>query len=63
VFHGGFALALAEGQDLAAAVRFASTAASLKCTRLGGSMAAPDRASVEAALAAPPRDHRTRTGI
>src|SRR5437763_1392861 len=34
VFHGAFALALAEKQDLAAAVRFATTAASLKCTRL-----------------------------
>ena len=63
VFHGVFALALAEKQDLAAAVRFASTAASLKCTRLGGSMAAPDRAAVEAALPRRLPDHCTRTGI
>jgi sugar/nucleoside kinase (ribokinase family) len=54
VFHGAFALALAEGQELAAAARFAATAASLKCTRLGGSMAAPKRAEVEAALLADP---------
>jgi sulfofructose kinase len=52
VFHGAFALALAGKQELAAAVRFATTAASLKCTRLGGSMAAPMRSEVQAALAA-----------
>jgi sugar/nucleoside kinase (ribokinase family) len=51
VFHGAFALALAEGRDLAAALRFAAAAAGLKCTRLGGSMAAPYRAEVEALLA------------
>jgi sugar/nucleoside kinase (ribokinase family) len=50
VFHGAFALALAERQELADAVRFATTAASLKCTRLGGSMAAPVRSEVEAVL-------------
>jgi sulfofructose kinase len=52
VFHGAFALALAEGRDVAAALRFAAAAAGLKCTRLGGSMAAPYRAEVEALLAA-----------
>jgi sugar/nucleoside kinase (ribokinase family) len=36
VFHGGFALALAETGDLAAALRFAAAAvAALKCTRFG----------------------------
>jgi sulfofructose kinase len=54
VFHGAFALALAEKQTLAAAVRFAAAAASLKCTRLGGSMAAPKRAEVGAALVGAP---------
>src|SRR6516162_1274276 len=49
VFHG--ALALAEGRDVVAALRFAAAAAGLKCTRLGGSMAAPRRAEVEALLA------------
>jgi sulfofructose kinase len=51
VFHGGFTLALAEGRELAAAMRFAAAAAGLKCTRLGGSAAAPRRAEVEALLA------------
>jgi sugar/nucleoside kinase (ribokinase family) len=50
VFHGAFALALAEGRSVAAALRFAAAAAGLKCTRLGGSMAAPYRAEVEALL-------------
>src|SRR5262249_47089613 len=50
VFHGAFALALAEGRGVAAALRFAAAAAGLKCTRLGGSMAAPYRAEVEALL-------------
>jgi sulfofructose kinase len=50
-FHGAFALALAEGCDIAHALRFAAAAAGLKCTRLGGSAAAPTRAEVEALLA------------
>ena len=51
VFHGAFTLALAEGRDVEAAMRFAAAAAGLKCARLGGSMAAPHRAEVEALLA------------
>jgi sulfofructose kinase len=51
VFHGGLTLALAEGRDVVAAMRFAAAAAGLKCTRLGGSAAAPRRAEVEALLA------------
>jgi sugar/nucleoside kinase (ribokinase family) len=51
VFHGAFALALAEGQDLDAALRFAAAAAGLKCTRIGGSAGAPYRAEVELLLA------------
>lgn len=51
VFHGAFALALAERKDEIAAMRFAAAAAALKCTRLGGSAAAPQRAEVEALLA------------
>jgi sugar/nucleoside kinase (ribokinase family) len=50
VFHAGFALALAEGCDEVAALRFGSAAAGLKCTRFGGSMGAPARAEVEALL-------------
>ncbi len=51
VFHGAFALGITEGQDLPMALRFASAAAALKCTRFGGAFAAPQRAEVEALLA------------
>jgi sugar/nucleoside kinase (ribokinase family) len=51
VFHGAFTLALCDGADEIAAMRFAAAAAGLKCARLGGSMAAPHRAEVEALLA------------
>ena len=46
VFHGAFALAITEGQDVPGALRFASAAAALKCTRFGGAFAAPQRAEV-----------------
>jgi sulfofructose kinase len=46
VFHGAFALAITETQDLPEALRFASAAAALKCTRFGGAFAAPQRAEV-----------------
>jgi sulfofructose kinase len=49
--HGGFALALAEGQSEVAALRFGAAVAGLKCTRFGGSAGAPTRAEVEAFLA------------
>jgi sugar/nucleoside kinase (ribokinase family) len=51
VFHAGTALALAEGRDTVAAMRFGAAAAGLKCTRFGGSMGAPKRDEVEAFLA------------
>jgi len=47
VFHGAFALAITEGQELRPALRFASAAAALKCTRFGGAFAAPQRVEVE----------------
>jgi sulfofructose kinase len=50
VFHGAFALAITEGQQLRQALRFASAAAALKCTRFGGAFAAPQRAEVEELL-------------
>jgi sulfofructose kinase len=46
VFHGAFALAITEKQDIPSALRFASAAAALKCTRFGGAFAAPQRAEV-----------------
>jgi sulfofructose kinase len=48
VWHGAFAVALAEGQSTREAVCFASVAAALKCTRFGGRRGAPARAEVEA---------------
>jgi len=50
VFHGAFALAITEQQDLRQALRFASAAAALKCTRFGGAFAAPQRVEVEELL-------------
>jgi sugar/nucleoside kinase (ribokinase family) len=41
---------LVEGKDAAAAMRFAAAAAGVKCTRFGGSTAAPTRAEAEALL-------------
>ena len=50
-FHGAFTFALVEGQDIAAALRFASAAAAIKCTRFGGLTGAATRDEVEAFLA------------
>ncbi len=50
VFHGAFALALAEGRPEPEAVRFANVAAGLKCARVGGRAGIPDRGAVEAVL-------------
>lgn len=49
VFHGALALALAlaEGRQTRAAMRFACAAAALKCTRYGGAFATPPRAEVD----------------
>jgi len=51
VFHGAFALALAEGRPERDAVRFAAAAAAAKCARVGGRAGIPDRSEVEALLA------------
>lgn len=48
VFHGAYALALAEKRDCEAAARFATLAAAIKCTRPGGRAGAPTRAEVAA---------------
>jgi sugar/nucleoside kinase (ribokinase family) len=50
VFHGAFALHLAEGRNVKEALRFAAGAAALKCTRHGGGLAAPQRPEVEELL-------------
>jgi sulfofructose kinase len=46
--HGGFALALAEGQSEAEALRFGAAVAGLKCSRVGGPGGMPTGAEVEA---------------
>jgi sulfofructose kinase len=50
VFHGAYALAMAEGMPVAAAMQFASAAAAIKCTRPGGRKGAPTRVEVEQLL-------------
>jgi sulfofructose kinase len=47
VFHGAYALAIAQGRDIEPAMRFASAAAAIKCTRPGGRGGAPTLAEVE----------------
>lgn len=46
VWHGAFALSLAEGQSEIEAIRFASAAAAIKCSRAGGRSGYPTRADV-----------------
>ncbi|WP_309086019.1 PfkB family carbohydrate kinase [Chelativorans sp.] len=43
VFHGCFALAVAEGCEIERGLRFASVAAAIKCQRFGGRLGAPSR--------------------
>jgi ribokinase len=46
-FNGALAVALTEGRELPAAVRFANAAAALACTRRGAQASLPTRAEVE----------------
>jgi sulfofructose kinase len=50
IFHGAFALALAERRGELDALRFAAATAAIKCTRFGGGAGAPNRAEVDAFL-------------
>ena len=50
IWHGAFALALADRQPVAIAARFANAAAAIKCQRPGGRQGAPSRKEVEASL-------------
>ena len=52
VFHGALALALAEGEPVLAAARFATAAAALKARNGGGWRGMPAREAVEAMRAA-----------
>ncbi|RUZ76161.1 sugar kinase [Mesorhizobium sp. M7A.F.Ca.US.006.01.1.1] len=51
VFHGAFAVGLAEAMPVEQALRFASAAAALKCLRFGGRLGAPNRAETLAVVA------------
>ena len=51
IWHGVFALRLAEGADAMDAARFAHAASALKCASFGGIKACPRRAETEAFLA------------
>jgi len=53
VFHGAYALAVAEGRGIAEIMRFAAAAAAIKVTRFGGRLGAPTRAEVATLLARP----------
>ncbi|KVK53879.1 ribokinase [Agrobacterium deltaense] len=50
IFHGTFALAMAEGMESRAAIRLSSVAAALKCTIFGGRIGAPTRDETEEAM-------------
>ena len=50
VFHGAFAVALAEGMPIERILRFASAAAAIKCQRFGGRLGAPNRSEVAAMM-------------
>ena len=51
VFHGAYALAIADGRSIAESLRFASAAAAIKCTRSGGPAAMPNRSELQEFLA------------
>jgi sulfofructose kinase len=54
VFHGAFALGLAEGRSIAAAAALANAAAALKCARPSGRRGVPSRVEVDTLLAPNP---------
>ncbi|MCP4182753.1 MAG: sugar kinase [Hyphomicrobiales bacterium] len=47
IWHGAFALRLAEGAQESDAIQFANAAASLKCTQFGGRAGSPNRIATE----------------
>jgi len=51
VFHGAYALAIAEGRSVPEAMRFSSAVAALKCAHHGGRAGIPSRVEVEQFLA------------
>ena len=55
-FGGALGVALAEGRDLAAAIRFASAAGAVAVTRPGAQAAMPSRDEVESLLRSRPEE-------
>lgn len=51
VFHGAFAVGMAEGMAAKAAAELATAVACIKCTRIGGRAGIPDRATAEKFMA------------
>jgi ribokinase len=51
IFHGAFALMIAEGRSIEDAMRVSAVAAAIKCTVFGGRKGAPTRADVSSRLA------------
>lgn len=52
-FNGALVVALAEGRDLAGAVRFANAAAAVSVTKLGAQSSIPDRLAIDHLLSRP----------
>ncbi len=50
IFHGAFALRISRGDGLLAALRYASAAAALGCTKMGARAGIPTRAEVDHAV-------------
>lgn len=51
VFHGGYIFGLLQGMNLADTIRYASAAAAMKCTRIGGRAGIPNHREVVCFLA------------
>jgi len=62
IWHGAFALRLAEGAHEHAAMEFANAAAALKCCHFGGRQTCPNRAETEALRSGKPRPGRSGPG-
>ena len=62
VWHGAFALRLAEGADELQAIYFANAVAAIKCTRFGGTLGTPGRDEVERFLATTTLPEPVRAG-
>ena len=46
VWHGAFAVCLAEGKSESEAIKFSNLAAAIKCTKFGGQSSIPTRTEI-----------------